>query len=284
MDQVLSPACFELPKSSIRRHYDQCSGWYARIWGEHIHHGLWEGDESPEEAQVHLVARLADAAEIAEGSAVLDAGCGLGGSAFWLARRRHCRVTAVTLSPVQSRHVAKTARRTGLGSLVTAVHADLESVSFPPDAFDVVWSIECTEHLFDKAGFFAKASRWLRRHGTIALCAWTPAEGLTAAQWSSRIEPVCRGFLCPSLASAAEYAGWLQRSGLRIRQCTDLTDRVRRTWDICLQRTRRPWARAAAWLFPRSTRRFLDSFSTIRDAFRSGALRYSLIVGCKDDP
>lgn len=272
----------ELPKSLIRQHYDQCSQWYARLWGEHIHHGLWQDSESPEEAQVRLIARLAEAAAIPERAAVLDAGCGLGGSALWLAEQRHCQVTAVTISPVQARHVARKARRTGLGDRVEALQADLETVDFPRDRFDVVWSIECTEHLYDKAQFLAKASAWLRPGGRIALCAWTAAEGATAAQWSSYLEPVCRGFLCPSLASAGEYVAWLQQSSLRLKECADLTEHTRRTWDICLRRTRRPWARVLALLLPRSTRRFLASFSTIRDAFRCGALRYSLIVGYKE--
>lgn len=40
---------------AIRRHYDRLSGYYFALWGEHIHYGYWEGDESPEAAQVRLI-------------------------------------------------------------------------------------------------------------------------------------------------------------------------------------------------------------------------------------
>src|SRR5262245_65578665 len=85
----------------IRRHYDRLALFYRAFWGEHIHHGYWEDEESPETAQEQLVARLAERAAIPPGAHVLDVGCGFGGSAFWLARHRGCGVTGITISPVQ---------------------------------------------------------------------------------------------------------------------------------------------------------------------------------------
>jgi tocopherol O-methyltransferase len=32
----------------IGDHYDELDHYYREIWGEHVHHGLWErGDETP---------------------------------------------------------------------------------------------------------------------------------------------------------------------------------------------------------------------------------------------
>lgn len=44
---------------AVRDHYDRVSVYYRALWGDHIHHGYWEGDESPAEAQVKLVENLA---------------------------------------------------------------------------------------------------------------------------------------------------------------------------------------------------------------------------------
>src|SRR5262249_33214826 len=79
----------------IREHYDPLSALYSALWGEHIHHGYWEDHESPAVAQAQLVARLADRAKVPHGARVVDVGCGLGGSAFWLARHRDCSVTGI---------------------------------------------------------------------------------------------------------------------------------------------------------------------------------------------
>jgi tocopherol O-methyltransferase len=77
---------------AVREHYDRLSVFYRALWGEHIHHGYWEDVETPSTAQEKLIERLASLAGIKPGSRVLDVGCGLGGSALWLARHLGCSV------------------------------------------------------------------------------------------------------------------------------------------------------------------------------------------------
>src|SRR5213593_492716 len=86
---------------AIQRHYDRLSAFYRTFWGDHIHHGLWEGARNAKEAQVALIERLTAKADIRPGSHVLDVGCGLGGSSIWLARNLKCTVLGLTISPVQ---------------------------------------------------------------------------------------------------------------------------------------------------------------------------------------
>src|SRR5437870_937658 len=85
----------------IQRHYDDLSPWYHLCWGEHIHHGFWRGAQSRAEAQIALICKLVEFASIPQGARVLDVGCGLGGSAFWLAANLNCAVTGISLSPNQ---------------------------------------------------------------------------------------------------------------------------------------------------------------------------------------
>jgi tocopherol O-methyltransferase len=270
-----------IPRASIQSHYDRCSYLYERLWGEHLHHGYWDDGEPVDKAQVRLIEELARAAALAPGSEVLDAGCGLGGSSRWLARELRCRVVGVTLSPVQAKRAQRKSRRAGLEERVSIRQADLETLAWPIESLDAVWSIECTEHLHDKPGFFRKAASWLRPGGKVALCAWTGAENPTPAQRQEFLEPICRGFLCPSLGSAAEYRQWLEAGGLEVIREADLTSRVARTWEICLERTRKPWVRAAAFLLGGETRRFLGSFPLILGAYRAHALHYTLLVARK---
>jgi tocopherol O-methyltransferase len=67
--------------------------------GEHIHHGYFKTPEdTAEQAQLNQVIQLAEAAGVSAGSRVLDVGCGIGGTARYLARERGCKVTAITNS------------------------------------------------------------------------------------------------------------------------------------------------------------------------------------------
>ncbi len=159
--------CDSVRKSGIRSHYDLATPFYRLLWGPHIHHGLWEdatpsaGDASPLDAQLHLTNTLADLANVSRGSRVLDVGCGMGGSSIHLARSRDCRVVGVTLSGVQRRWATTSAWWQGLSRSVEFRRTDIEQESFSPATFDVVWSIECTEHLADKRAFFANAASWI---------------------------------------------------------------------------------------------------------------------------
>lgn len=273
----------EVTADLVRRHYDRCSTLYARLWGEDIHHGYWEdgiGDAATaKKAQVRLTERLAESAVISLGMDVLDAGCGFGGSSLWLARRKSCRVTAVTLSVVQADAVRRRAVKAGLAASVSVKAAELETLELPESSLDVVWMIESSEHLRDKQAFFLKAGRWLRPGGRFAVCAWTRGE--PGGGRRERIEAVCRGFVWPSLATAADYAEWFAKAGAPLSEFADLTTGVMPTWDICLARVRRPWVRAAAALMGAEVRRFCGSFGLIRDALRDGVMHYSLLVGEK---
>ena len=93
--------CPSVAKRVVRQHYDLVTPFYWLLWGRHIHHGLWNGQESPVQAQQQLTETLAREADMRNGETVLDVGCGMGGSAIHLARTFDCRVTGITLSRLQ---------------------------------------------------------------------------------------------------------------------------------------------------------------------------------------
>ena len=259
-------------KDSIRSHYDLATPYYRLFWGPHIHHGLWSAEDavreqphaSPRTAQEALTDAVATLADIQRGQHVLDVGCGMGGSSIRLARQRHCEVTGITLN--------------GVTRSVRFRRVDAELVTFAPASFDVVWSIECTEHLFDKEAFFRRAAGWLRPGGRMAICAWLAADDADRPGLREQVEAVCDSFLCPSLGSFSDYTGWMTAAGLQVEHTEDWTARVARTWELCDERVRRcglPWL-ARAIDMRQAT--FLDNFKTLLDAYRSGAMQYGCIV------
>jgi tocopherol O-methyltransferase len=268
-------------KNVIRGHYNLSTPFYRLFWGPHIHHGLWEGNESPRRAQVQLTERLATLACVTRGQRLLDVGCGMGGSSIHLAKTRGCQAVGVTISPFQRRWAATSSRWHHVGRQTEFRCADAEQVEFPAESFDVVWSVECTEHLFDKPRFFQRAASWVKPGGTMAICAWLAGDSLTDDAQVQQVYDVCEGFFCPSLGSMNDYVSWMEAAGLVMTSCEDWTERVARTWEICRDRVRRSRVRWLARLIDRETVMFLDRFDTILNAYRSGAMKYGCFVGAK---
>lgn len=271
----------------IRFHYDLTTAFYRLLWGQHIHHGLWEPDaslevgDSPLAAQIHLINTLATKAAIGAGQRVLDVGCGMGGSSIHLARERNCDVTGITLSPIQKAWATTSAAFSGVRQRTRFRRADAEQIEFPMEQFDVVWSVECTEHLFDKPAFFRKAATWLKPGGRMAICAWLAGEKSDTPAGAEQVRQVCENFLCPSLGNEMDYVGWMTAGDLEMVEVADWTDQVLATWEICERRVRRTGMRWLAKLVDRNTRNFLDHFETILNAYRSRAMGYGCFVARK---
>jgi tocopherol O-methyltransferase len=271
-------SCPDVQKRSIRGHYDLSTLFYRLLWGPHIHHGLWDADETPRQAQIQLTERMADLAAIHGGERMLDVGCGMGGSSIHLAKMRGCSAVGITISPFQKRWAATSSRWHGTSGRTDFRCADAEEVSFESESFDIVWSIECTEHLFDKARFFERAAKWLKPGGRMAICAWLAGPEPLDEPRTKQVYDVCEGFLCPSLGSADDYKGWMVSAGLTMQSYEDWTDRVWKTWQICKDRVEKSRVRWIARMIDRETVLFLNRFDTILNAYRSGAMQYGCFV------
>lgn len=265
---------------AIRAHYDRLSIFYWWLWGEHIHHGFWQNGESPREAQIRLIAELARRSAIPRGAKVLDVGCGLGGSALWLARELGCSVLGITISPVQKRIAERRARSFGLSDRVRFSVKDANHLNFGAESFDVIWNVECSEHLTDKASFIQSCGRLLRRGGVLALCTLLAAESCSPSANPELVARICSGMLFPGLGTLGDYKSWMSESGFEQINADDLTPQVEKTWDVCQGVLRRPVVRLFLRLMGAQTRKFAK-FDAIDRAYREGAMRYGMFSARK---
>lgn len=259
----------------IRHHYDVASPYYAKLWGSHLHHGYYiTGRETKEEAAENLIKRLVECTGIRRGARVLDVGCGVGGSSIWLAENLDCRVTGVSLSPVQVEMATEAASHMTNRPDFLVDDANQLSVS---GSFDVVWMVEVLSHLSNRAGFFGKAAELLVQGGKICEAAWMKAERLSIEDERQFIQPIEEGMLV-ALPDMAEYQSYISGNNLRLLHYEDISARVARTWDICLGMMREKAVWQLATQHGREFVAFLKSFKAMRDGFQSGAFRYALLV------
>jgi phosphoethanolamine N-methyltransferase len=143
------------------------------------------------------------------GSRVLDAGCGLGGSAFLMARDHDAQVVGLDLSRNMLDMARERCIHHGLEARVRFELGDVLDLA-QESAFDAVYSRDAFLHVADKARLFAGLRRALVPGGRLLItdyCAdaspWSP--GFTAYVQQ-------RGY---DLHTVEEYAGLLQAAGFQ---------------------------------------------------------------------
>ncbi|MBA2517633.1 MAG: methyltransferase domain-containing protein [Solirubrobacterales bacterium] len=220
----------------VGAHYDGLDRWYREIWGEHVHHGLWERrSDSPEIATTRLACQVADLAGVRAGARVADVGCGYGGTARLLSRERGADVIGFTLSEAQAAWGRDAAVRDDVTVELQVV--DWLANDLAADSVDAVIAIESVSHMPDPGRAFLEAARVLRPGGRLVVCDWL-ARG-ERSRWRDRLllEPICREGRLPAMGTATEYGRLLAAAGLTVESFADESRRVSRTWPICLRRT-----------------------------------------------
>jgi cyclopropane fatty-acyl-phospholipid synthase-like methyltransferase len=224
----------ELHGASIDRYYDQTWLDYRFVWlsGRNLafHFGHY-GDRVRTHAEALANANhvLAERARVRPGERVLDAGCGVGGSAFWLAHERDAAVIGVT------RVASQVAQARNLAAGRTPRHrpiflqADYTAPPFRTGTFDVVWALESLCHAPDKAAFYREAARVLRPGGRLVLAEYMltgePRDGPArrmVTEWLA-------GWAMPNLATPRQHQDYARAAGFGALHFEDATRTVERS-------------------------------------------------------
>ena len=223
-----------LPQEKIADHYNELDPFYREIWGEHLHHGLWQtGKESPEEAQEKMIQLLANKIQLKTHETVCDVGCGYGATARYLAREYGARVTGLTLSQKQF-HFASV--QDVCEPKPEYYLRDWYENGFESRAFDAVIAMESLGHMGDKPLFLEEVKRVLKPGGRFAFLCWQACEQPRPWQVTFLLEPIVRGGSLLAMGSMSEYRDLIQASGLKLEGYLDISSQVKRTWSICVLR------------------------------------------------
>jgi tocopherol O-methyltransferase len=271
----------------IRQHYNVLAPFYYGLWGRHVHHGYWDDSSDtapPAAAQERLVAELATFAGHSAPQQVLDVGCGFGGSLLWFATHAQAQGIGMTLSPVQCLVGRLAVQRQQLQERVQIHVADAQQPWPLPDAsVDMVWCVECSEHLADRGHFAREAWRVLKPGGVLALAAWLAGDEQTPEAAALR-QAVEQSMLCYPFDTAAAYIEHLSAAGFADMQHRTITTHVLRTWDICIELRERPGLPLLSTLLRGDIQRFARSFDWLRAAYQQGAMEYGLFRARKPEP
>jgi len=154
-------------EAANRQHYELPTAFFTQFLGPRLKYSccLWpQGVGDLAAAEEAMLALTCERAGLEDGMQVLDLGCGWGSLALYIAERYpRCRVTAMSNSRTQHRHIAA-ACADGGSALVTPITADIASFD-PGRRFDRIVSVEMLEHVRNYRELFARMSGWLAPGG-----------------------------------------------------------------------------------------------------------------------
>lgn len=221
--------------TGIATFYDQSTGLWEDMWGDHLHHGYYgKGDRpSNRQAQIDMIENVLAWAGVQRVEHMVDVGCGLGGSSRHIADKYGCDARGITLSPYQARRGNEISESQGLGDRVSLQVADALDQPFDSDSFDLVWSLESGEHMPDKERFVKELVRVAMPGGRIIIVTWchrvVDADGLTADE-EALLDDICDAYYLPKWCSVERYRELFEEYGIEDIKIADWSDEVSPFW------------------------------------------------------
>ncbi|CAI9760698.1 unnamed protein product [Fraxinus pennsylvanica] len=250
MRTIVNAAATETLQKGIAEFYDESSGIWENIWGDHMHHGFYEPDSSVSlsdhrSAQIRMIEKALRFASVSDDPMqkprqIVDVGCGIGGSSRYLARKYEARSQGITLSPVQAQRAKALAAAQGLDDKVSFQVADALNQPFQDGQFDLVWSMESGEHMPDKSKFVSELARVAAPGGTIIIVTWChrnllPSEESLRPEEKELLNKICDAFYLPAWCSTADYVKLLESLSLQDIKAADWSESVAPFWPAVIK-------------------------------------------------
>jgi len=149
-----------------------------------MHFGFWnQNTKNRQKAILNENQAIIDITKIKKGQKILDAGCGVGGTAIYIAEKTHAKVWGISIDPNQIRLAKKYAWQRGVASLTDFRIKDFTKTNFKNNFFDVVYGIESICHAYPKSAFLKEAYRILKPGGKLII-----ADGYTSRKPKTPLE------------------------------------------------------------------------------------------------
>jgi len=159
---------------------------------------------------------------LSPGSRVLDVGCGIGGSAFYMAEKYGATVVAIDLSTNMLAIGRDRLNKlpTNIQEKVSFEFGDITEQTYAAGSFDVIYSRDTILHIANKQKLFSLFHSWLAPGGRLLITDYCQGDKVLSPSFLSYVKQ--REY---NLTTVKQYGALLQKAGFTDVQATDSTDR-----------------------------------------------------------
>ncbi len=247
-----------------------------------IHYGLWGPDTTSDREALQRANRtLAQGCDLTPEQRILDAGCGVGGTAIWLAQEFGVQAVGLTNCEPHVALAAEQAKKRGVSHLVEFHYGDFMDMPFPGGSFDAVLNHETYCYAPDKIAFLSGVYRVLKPGGR-----WQCLDGFLSDKIFSENDEAIhaamqRGWRTEPLQCWRDVVTTLEMAGFEKIEEFDLdaevapaTEKLCKMWKLFGPLITPP---SKGWAY----KEFMEGVLSFDEGLRHDVFTYRLIAGTK---
>lgn len=160
-----------------RQHYTVPDLFFRTVLGPHLKYSacVWpQGVRRLQDAEEHTLTLTCERADLRDGHAILELGCGWGSlTLFMAAKYPNATITAVSNSTTQRDYIMGEAEKQGLTNVtvhtrdIGALTSDTDGDVVADGRFDRIVSVEMMEHARNHRELGRRVARWLNDDGSV---------------------------------------------------------------------------------------------------------------------
>ena len=220
-------------QEEVAEYYNTTQNHYEKWWSlkEHLslHYGIWDETIKSHGAALENTNRiLLNTSGIKATDRVLDAGCGVGGAAFYINKMTNAQVTGISLSEKQIVTARELSDKNNLSDKVSFQLMDFTNTSFPSAHFDVIWCCEAMCHAASKSDFLKECFRLLKKDGRLIISDYFLSEEnrVDKYDWLGKWQ---KTWAMEPFDGMQLFQNRLQETGFQKIEHWDFTDAIRKT-------------------------------------------------------
>lgn len=214
----------------VKEYYNSTQNHYENWWDLRnslsLHYGIWDQNtKNFKESLQNTNKVLLEICQIKGSDKVLDAGCGVGGAAFYITEQTTAHVTGISLSEKQIEFAKQNAIKKNHQDKTDFQIMDYTQTTFEDESFDVVWACESISSATNKQDFIKEAYRLLKTGGKLILSDFfitienQEDKNSYMKKWGDT-------WCISSFEPIRNFISLLENQGFEIKQNLDFTDKI----------------------------------------------------------
>lgn len=212
----------------VEEYYDDSQILYNLFWSDKaLSYGLWDKKTKKlSDALENTNMFVSKLLNIQKNDYVLDAGCGVGGSSFFIAEKFSVKVMGITLNSKQIKQAKKNAKKLKLDNLISFEIMDFNNTRFKDETFTKIFGIESVCYAYNKAYFLKEAYRLLKPGGKIVIVDGFLTKRNLSQKENGIYKKCLQGWKGDNLTHKDDFLNDLKKVGFKNIKFYDKTDEV----------------------------------------------------------